>query len=80
MSVPTGSLRHILGMAAPFTATIGWRGVILSYGMVLGAYAGWSYPAYFGEESEQPSHNIPRAVRIGLLLTAIRATAGGCCA
>ncbi len=39
--------------------------------MVLGAYAGWSYPAYFGEETEHPSRNIPRAVLAGLLLVAI---------
>lgn len=58
-------------IAAGSTATIGWKGVILSYGMVLGAYAGWSYPAYFGEETEQPSRNIPRAMVIGLLLAAI---------
>lgn len=62
---------RLTAVAAGSTATIGWRGVILSYGMVLGAYAGWSYPAYFGEETEQPSRNIPRAMLIGLLLTAI---------
>lgn len=57
-------------VASGGTATIGWTGVILAYGMILGAYAGWSYPACFGEETEEPSRNIPRAMGLGLLLTA----------
>jgi basic amino acid/polyamine antiporter, APA family len=56
--------------AAGGTSPIGWTGVILAYGMILGAYAGWSYPAYFGEETEQPSRNIPRAMVLGLALSA----------
>jgi APA family basic amino acid/polyamine antiporter len=56
--------------AAGGAATISWTGVILAYGMVLGAYAGWSYPAYFGEETEQPARNIPRAVLLGLVMIA----------
>jgi APA family basic amino acid/polyamine antiporter len=70
-SVVAGALpTRLAAAAAGGTVTIGWTGVILSYGMVLGAYAGWSYPAYFGEETEQPSRNIPRAMVLGLLLTA----------
>ncbi|MFZ0502027.1 MAG: APC family permease [Steroidobacteraceae bacterium] len=57
-------------IAAGGTGTIGRTGVILAYGMILGAYAGWAYPAYFGEETQHPARNIPRAMGIGLLLTA----------
>jgi basic amino acid/polyamine antiporter, APA family len=68
--VSGATLARPAAVAAEGRATIGWTGVILSYGMVLGAYAGWGYPAYFGEETEQPSRNIPRAMVLGLLLTA----------
>jgi basic amino acid/polyamine antiporter, APA family len=70
-SLVSGATRtHPVAAAVAGAATIGWTGMILAYGMVLGAYAGWSYPAYFGEETEQPSRNIPRAMVLGLLLTA----------
>lgn len=70
-SLVSGATRaHPAPAAVGGAATIGWTGMILAYGMVLGAYAGWSYPAYFGEETEQPSRNIPRAMVLGLLLTA----------
>ena len=69
-AVSVASHARPAAVAAPGKAATGWMGVVLAYGMVLGAYAGWSYPAYFGEETEQPSRNIPRAMVLGLGLTA----------
>lgn len=49
----------------------GWVAVIGAYGLILGAYSGWDAPVYFTEENEMPSRSIPRALVVGLLITAI---------
>jgi basic amino acid/polyamine antiporter, APA family len=68
VSVPSGA--RLAPAAAVTSGAAHWTGIILAYGMILGAYGGWSAPAYFGEETEQPSRSIPRALGLGLLLTA----------
>ena len=39
--------------------------------LVRGAYAGWDAPVYFSEENTDPSRSIPRALFLGLILTAV---------
>lgn len=52
------------------TSAIGWVALVGAYQMVRGAYAGWEAPVYFSEENEAPARSIPRALGLGLLLTA----------
>jgi len=51
-------------------APVGFLAYVGAYQLIAGAYAGWSAPVYFSEENVAPSHSIPRALLIGLLLTA----------
>jgi APA family basic amino acid/polyamine antiporter len=54
--------------AAP---VLGWGAVIAAYQLVRGAYAGWDTAFYFGEELTDPGRDLPRAMYIGLALTAV---------
>jgi len=49
----------------------GWVAIIGAYSLIKGAYSGYDAPVYFTEENHKPSASIPRALGIGLLLTAI---------
>ena len=57
-----------LAVAAP---AIGAWGLIAGYQLVRGAYAGWEAPVYFSEENAEPGRSIPRALFLGLALTAL---------
>jgi APA family basic amino acid/polyamine antiporter len=59
---------HVASATAP---AIGWLALIGAYQLIRGAYAGWEAPVYFAEENAQPGKAIPRALGIGLLLTAV---------
>ncbi|MBV9989856.1 MAG: APC family permease [Alphaproteobacteria bacterium] len=59
---------HVASAATP---AIGWLALIGAYQLIRGAYAGWEAPVYFAEENAQPAKAIPRALGIGLLLTAL---------
>lgn len=54
-------------MAAPM---LGWASLVAGYQLVRGAYAGWDAPVYFTEETVDPAAAMPRALIIGLALTA----------
>jgi len=54
----------------PIAPLIGWTGLIAAFQLIAGAYSGWIEPAYFSEENEDPGRSIPRAIGIGILVTA----------
>ncbi len=47
-----------------------WGSIVLAYKLVFGAYSGWGAPIYFSGENEQPGRSIPRAVFLGIAVTA----------
>jgi amino acid transporter len=49
---------------------IGFAALIGAYQLIKGAYAGWDAAIYFSEESVAPSRSLPRAVFIGIAVTA----------
>jgi APA family basic amino acid/polyamine antiporter len=51
-------------------APIGFAALIGGYQLIKGAYAGWDAAIYFSEESVAPAQSIPRAVFIGIGVTA----------
>ena len=51
-------------------APIGFLAYVGAYQLIAGAYSGWSAPVYFSEENVAPSLSIPRALFLGLLVTA----------
>jgi APA family basic amino acid/polyamine antiporter len=58
--------------AGPHIAAIaGWGAIIAAYQLIVGAYSGWYEPAFFSEETPNAARNLPRAMGIGLLLTAV---------
>ncbi|HEX3945579.1 MAG TPA: APC family permease [Rhizomicrobium sp.] len=48
-----------------------WANMILAYQLIMGAYAGWNTPLAFAGENEAPEKSIPRALFLGILLTAV---------
>jgi amino acid transporter len=56
---------------AAVASLAGWTGVIGAYQLILGAYNGWMHPAFFAEENVDPGRNLPRAMGIGILVTAV---------
>jgi amino acid transporter len=48
-----------------------WANIILAYQLIMGAYAGWNTPLAFAGENEAPEKSIPRALFLGILLTAV---------
>lgn len=48
-----------------------WANIVLAYQLVMGAYAGWNTPLAFAGENEAPEKSIPRALFLGILLTAV---------
>ena len=52
------------------TSAFGWVAMIGAYSLIKGAYSGYEAPVYFTEENEQPASSIPRALAIGLGVTA----------
>jgi APA family basic amino acid/polyamine antiporter len=54
-------------LAAPM---LGWASLVAGYQLVRGAYAGWDAPVYFSEETVDPVATMPRALFVGLALTA----------
>lgn len=66
----SASLRAQTADAATIAPLIGWTGLVAAYQLILGAYNGWMNPAFFAEENVDPGHSLPRAMAIGILLTA----------
>jgi APA family basic amino acid/polyamine antiporter len=56
---------------APSAAAVGWFGLIAAFQLIAGAYSGWNQPTYFSEENRDPGRSIPRALGIGIVLTAV---------
>jgi amino acid transporter len=49
---------------------IGLLAMVGAYQLIRGAYSGWDAPVYFSEENTSPSRSVPRALFLGLALTA----------
>ena len=58
------------GTASSVSENIGWVAIIGAYALIKGAYSGFQAPVYFTEENERPSSSVPRALTIGMLVTA----------
>jgi APA family basic amino acid/polyamine antiporter len=61
---------HPLPPAMAAAPMLGWGAAIAAYQIVRGAYAGWDTPFYFGEEVIDAGRVLPRAMYIGMALTA----------
>ena len=59
--------RTVLSSAAVWK----WANLVLAYQLIMGAYAGWATPCYFTAENVAPGKAIPRALFLGILLTAM---------
>ncbi len=59
------------GTGASVSVSFGWVAVIGAYALIKGAYSGFQAPVYFTEENEQPASSIPRALTLGLVVTAV---------
>lgn len=57
-------------LAAAASPVWSWGGIVLGYQLVFGAYAGWGVPLAFSGENTSPGRNIPRALLLGIALTA----------
>jgi APA family basic amino acid/polyamine antiporter len=66
--VPTSQPLPTMVAAAP---VLGWGAAIAAFQLVRGAYAGWDTAFYFGEEVVDAGHVLPRAMYIGMSLTAV---------
>jgi APA family basic amino acid/polyamine antiporter len=65
---PTAQPLPLAVAAAPM---MGWGAMIAAFQLVRGAYAGWDTPFYFGEEVVDAGRVLPRAMYIGMALTAV---------
>ncbi|MGH7106963.1 MAG: APC family permease, partial [Acetobacteraceae bacterium] len=67
--------RHALPAASPVSAASAviwtWGGLILAYKLVAAAYSGWITPIIFAGENVSPGRSIPRALFLGIALTAV---------
>jgi APA family basic amino acid/polyamine antiporter len=72
--ISTGS-RHAVAAAFPISAASAviwtWGGFILAYKLVAAAYSGWITPIIFAGENVSPGRSIPRALFLGIGLTAV---------
>jgi len=48
----------------------GLGSLVLAYKLIVGAYSGWAAPIFFSSENEKPGQSIPRAMFLGIVLTA----------
>ena len=63
---------HPMPLAAMAGAPVlGWMAAVGAYQLIRGAYAGWDTPLFFGEEIVNPGRDIPRAMFIGIAITAV---------
>ncbi|MGH8181304.1 MAG: APC family permease [Steroidobacteraceae bacterium] len=60
-----------LPVAAVSTVIWTWGGFILAYKLVAAAYSGWITPIIFAGENVSPGRSIPRALFLGIALTAV---------
>jgi len=49
---------------------IGWIDLVAAFQLIAGAYSGWNQPTYFSEENREPGRSVPRAIAVGIVLTA----------
>ncbi|HEX3843335.1 MAG TPA: APC family permease [Steroidobacteraceae bacterium] len=72
--ISTGS-RHAVAAASPISEASAviwtWGGFILAYKLVAAAYSGWITPIIFAGENVSPGRSIPRALFLGIGLTAV---------
>jgi APA family basic amino acid/polyamine antiporter len=61
---------HAAASASSVRMSVGWIGIIGAYALIKGAYSGYQAPVYFTEENET-ARSVPRALLIGLLVTAL---------
>ncbi|HEY2033285.1 MAG TPA: APC family permease [Rhizomicrobium sp.] len=67
--VPSSHPTPLVAMAG--APVLGWMAAIGAYQLIRGAYAGWDTPLFFGEEIVNPGRDIPRAMFIGIAITAV---------
>lgn len=60
-----------LPVSAATTTIWTWGGFILAYKLVAAAYSGWITPIIFAGENVSPGRSIPRALFLGIGLTAV---------
>ncbi len=63
---PSAAMPAHVAWAAP----LGWAAFIGAFQLIRGAYSGWDMAAYFSEENVAPSRSIPRALILGIVVTA----------
>lgn len=68
--VKSGGVHHVVTGFSPHSSPTHWKGILFGvlYGVLL--FTGFETSANLGEETENPQHNIPRAVLISVLAIA----------
>ncbi|HLY04969.1 MAG TPA: APC family permease [Rhizomicrobium sp.] len=69
-AVWVGAQRNAAAVHPVHLAAAGFLAYVLAYQLIAGAYSGWAAPAFFAEENISPAASIPRALLVGLLITA----------
>jgi len=71
ISTASPSAAQAASVSAAATVVWTWGGFILAYKLVAAAYSGWITPIIFAGENVSPGRSIPRALFLGIGLTAV---------
>src|SRR6185437_5364750 len=71
ISTASPSAAQAASVSAAATVAWTWGGFILAYKLVAAAYSGWITPIIFAGENVSPGRSIPRALFLGIGLTAV---------
>ena len=71
ISTASPSAVQAASVSAAATVVWTWGGFILAYKLVAAAYSGWITPIIFAGENVSPGRSIPRALFLGIGLTAV---------
>ena len=71
ISTASPSAAQAASVSAAATVVRTWGGFILAYKLVAAAYSGWITPIIFAGENVSPGRSIPRALFLGIGLTAV---------
>ena len=70
-TAPASAVQAAAPVSAASTVIFTWGGFILAYKLVAAAYSGWITPIIFAGENVSPGRSIPRALFLGIGLTAV---------